>query len=81
MSLIVSMDKVWAYLVGVVVFKEKLHILSIIGACEVWFAIVGVAFYSVDENAEEVEPLLSPSVTFYAADYNSNRCLKLLFIP
>ena len=61
MSLIVSMDKVWAYFLGVIIFKEKLHVLSVIGACEVWFAVVGVAFLSVEGKEEETEPLL---VTF-----------------
>jgi drug/metabolite transporter (DMT)-like permease len=35
-SIIFSFDKVWAYGMGVALFKEKLHWLSVLGACEVF---------------------------------------------
>lgn len=35
-----SFDKVWAYFLGVFIFHEKLHWLSIVGATEIWIALL-----------------------------------------
>jgi len=51
-SIILSFDKVWAYGAGVLIFKEPLHLLSIIGAAEVWIALIIMALYGQNESKE-----------------------------
>jgi len=58
-SIIISFDKVWGYVIGVLVFDEELHILSIFGAIEIWIGILLMVYSKMDKMEEEKSPLLS----------------------
>ena len=49
-SIIQSFDKVIGYTAGVIILGEKLHWLSVIGACEIWaglLVICSVCFHEI----------------------------------